>query len=425
MNVPNVSRRVLLLIGATTVLLAAALGAIDWYVETEKVDDAVVALAQGEARALTDDKLQLFASAEAGRQLAALFVGDKSGNFPIIELYDSERRKILEVIAPGREAVEKALRQFPEHGFPPGNEARYRRLRLLGGSYIQVLLPLRDGKGQLAGYFEGVYQIPVATLKAIESGVFQAVAMVILSVLVTGAVIYPIVARLHRHILATSRTLLRGNLELMAVMGAAVAKRDSDTSAHNYRVTAYALALGRRAGLSATQLRELIAGAFLHDVGKIGIPDAILLKPGKLTPQEFETMKQHVVLGREILLPARWLAKSIDVTEFHHEKFDGSGYLRGLKGDEIPLTARVFAVADVFDALASRRPYKEAMPPEEALSIMRGNAGSHFDPELFALFEKNALAWYGEIGGLDEAGLLEHLRREAGPIFGLPANNKE
>ena len=209
----------------------------------------------------------------------------------------------------------------------------------------------------------------------------------------------------------------------MEVMGAAIAKRDSDTHAHNYRVTLYALALGRAAELPAPTLRTLIAGAFLHDVGKIGIPDAILLKPAKLSTEEFETMKQHVALGRDILASATWLAQAIDVAEFHHEKFDGSGYLRGLAGEDIPLTARVFAIADVFDALTSRRPYKEPMSPQSALEIMARDAGSHFDPALFTRFQSEAVRWHLEIATLDEAMLTKRLRYEAGKLFGLSVDS--
>ncbi len=195
---------------------------------------------------------------------------------------------------------------------------------------------------------------------------------------------------------------MRSNIELMEVLGSAIAKRDSDTDLHNYRVCIYSIRFAEAIALSEEAIRAVVTGAFLHDVGKIGISDTILLKPGKLTSEEFEVMKTHVQLGMDIVARSSWLKDSRDVIEFHHERFDGSGYMRGLKGESIPLAARLFAIVDVFDALTSRRPYKEPFPVEQAMRILDENRGSHFDPRLLDVFGSFAVALYEEVDGLSE-----------------------
>ena len=143
-------------------------------------------------------------------------------------------------------------------------------------------------------------------------------------------------------------------------------------------------------GVSGTEMQSLIAGSFLHDVGKIGIPDAILLKPGRLLEDEMAIMRTHVAMGEEIVTGMGWLDGAREVVAGHHEKWDGTGYPRGRRAKEIPLAARIFAVADVFDALSSRRPYKEPMPFDQVMGILRKDSGHHFDPEVVSVFERLA-----------------------------------
>jgi len=214
-----------------------------------------------------------------------------------------------------------------------------------------------------------------------------------------------------------SGDLLKGNLELMNVLGCAIAERDSDTNSHNYRVTFYALRLGEAIGLSRENIHDLIAGAFLHDVGKIGIRDPILLKPGKLTPEEFEIMKTHVSLGVDILSKSSWLSGARDVVEFHHEKYDGTGYPQGLKAEAIPLNARIFAIVDVFDALTSKRPYKESWTMPEAIAMLERDSGSHFDPQLVKIFVMLAPDLYQKISGVEAHRLEAMLQHSIARYF--------
>jgi len=177
---------------------------------------------------------------------------------------------------------------------------------------------------------------------------------------------------------------------MMEALGRAIAKRDSDTGAHNYRVAWIAARIAEEMGVEGSAMQSLIAGSFLHDVGKIGIPDAILLKPGRLDETEMAIMRTHVTLGEEIVRGMGWLDGAHEVVAAHHEKWDGSGYPRGLRAEAIPLAARIFAVADVFDALCSKRPYKEPLPFEQVLVMIQADSGRHFDPAVVSTFCKIA-----------------------------------
>lgn len=168
----------------------------------------------------------------------------------------------------------------------------------------------------------------------------------------------------------------------------AVEYKDGGTGAHIRRMGQYCAGIARKMGLSSSEVENILYAAPMHDVGKIGMPDKLLLKPGKLDPDEWEIMKRHTIMGAEILQDSDVefviLAESIALT--HHEKWDGSGYPKGLRGNDIPLAGRIVAIADVFDALTSKRPYKEAYPIEESFNIIRKGSGSHFDPEIVEAF---------------------------------------
>jgi HD-GYP domain-containing protein (c-di-GMP phosphodiesterase class II) len=222
---------------------------------------------------------------------------------------------------------------------------------------------------------------------------------------------------LNRGVIKLSTDLLQGNLELMNVLGCAIAERDSDTNSHNYRVTFYALQLAEAIRLPNDKKRDLIAGAFLHDVGKIGIRDPILLKPEKLTPEEFEIMKTHVSLGEDIISKSSWLKGALDVVKFHHERYDGNGYLQGLKGEEIPLNARIFSIADVFDALTSKRPYKNPLSVTDAISMLENGRGNHFDSQLVKVFVTIAPHLYKQLSNFDEHQLELMIQRLIGHYF--------
>jgi putative nucleotidyltransferase with HDIG domain len=161
---------------------------------------------------------------------------------------------------------------------------------------------------------------------------------------------------------------------------AALDAREHETSDHSQRVVRYTLAIARRLGVTEADLPNVGRGALLHDIGKIGVPDAILLKPGKLTPAEWVEMRKHPQIGYDILRSIEFLGLPADVVLSHQERYDGGGYPRGLAGDAIPLAARIFAIADTFDAMTTTRPYRRGLPAEAARAEIAKHAGTQFDP---------------------------------------------
>jgi len=164
--------------------------------------------------------------------------------------------------------------------------------------------------------------------------------------------------------------------------------RDRETEGHSRRVTELSINLARAMGMSEEDIVHLRHGALLHDMGKIGIPDAILHKTNELTVEEWKIMHEHPKFAYDMLNSIEYLREALEIPYFHHEKWDGTGYPQGLKGEQIPLAARIFAVADVWDALTSNRPYRPAWSSEAALNYIREQSGHHFDPQVVELFFK-------------------------------------
>jgi PAS domain S-box-containing protein len=162
--------------------------------------------------------------------------------------------------------------------------------------------------------------------------------------------------------------------------------RDRETVGHAHRVIKMTLRIARRLGINGEVLHHIRRGAMLHDIGKMGIPDSILMKPGPLTPDEWEIMRQHPVHAHEMLKTIDYLGPALEIPYYHHERWDGSGYPHGLRGQSIPLSARIFAVADVWDALTSDRPYRFAWTDQQALEYIRLESDRHFDPQVVNAF---------------------------------------
>jgi hypothetical protein len=202
-------------------------------------------------------------------------------------------------------------------------------------------------------------------------------------------------ARLYEEAQRSNRDLMQAYDATIEGWTRAIDLRDKETEGHTQRVVELAVGLCRKAGLSEELLIHVRRGALLHDIGKLGIPDAILLKPGPLTDEEWVIMRRHPLYAYEMLSPIEYLRPALDIPYCHHEKWDGTGYPRGLKGEQIPLAARIFAVVDVWDALTSDRPYRPAWSKERALAYLIEQKGRHFDPKAVDLFLK-------EMGLLDE-----------------------
>ena len=410
----NVGRTVaarLILAWAALSLLA---GAAALYFEVGRVSRMVLGLARSEAERFTRHLEAIGPQhAAALQEQAAEFL---TGGFVALRLYDARGSRVLEASDPGRAGdLPGRVREFPPAAAEV-HEMRWAHGRL----QMQLVVPLAGPQGA-RGRFDGVFEVDARTLAEIRSGVSRSLALTLGAVLASAAVLYSVIAALTRRLAALSADLLHSNLELMEVLGSAIALRDSATDAHNYRVTAYAIAAGRALRLPGAELRDLIAGAFLHDVGKIGVPDAVLLKPGALTPEEMQAMRRHVPLGVRVIAGSPWLHGARSVVECHHEKFDGSGYPKGLAGAAIPLGARVFAIVDAFDALTSRRPYKDALSFDAAMALLERGRGTHFDPALLDAFRGIAAGVHERVGAGGEAALRRSVRREVAEQFRLAA----
>lgn len=226
------------------------------------------------------------------------------------------------------------------------------------------------------------------------SGILQSPAVVLL---VTVIILCPLIILSARKVLVLVVNLEMAHLELLIVLSKAIAQRDNATEEHNLRVAIMAVHLAIAAGLDWRFIPGLFTGALLHDVGKIGISDTLLLKPGKLLPEERQEMERHVVYGSAILADATLPAGARRVVHYHHERFDGNGYPEGRKGAEIPPEARLFAIVDTFDALTSHRPYRQPLALEEAMHIMESERGTHFDPDYLEAFKIIAGALYDRV----------------------------
>lgn len=399
-------------------ILCIAIGGIILWLEISRFKHYVHTLAIEESAILSDGSAYDVGKldAETHELLSNRAQQLVKQHFLIVELYDANKRLRIEAIRQGEENIESWIDQY-RHRFPQQGEFT-NEFHFIDDQLLMVILVPVMGQGNTqTGYFEGIYLVDQKTMEAIKSDLLRSLIFVTISITFTTLLMYPVILTLNRGLIRLSDDLLQGNLELMNVLGCAIAERDSDTNSHNYRVTYYALKLGETVGLQHEDLRSLIMGAFLHDVGKIGIRDPILLKPDQLTPQEFEIMKSHVSLGVDILRQSSWISSGRDVVEFHHEKYDGSGYPKGLSGEMIPINARIFAIADVFDALTSKRPYKAPWAIDDALNYLVQKSGQHFDPKLVQLFVKIVPTLYRELNTMEENQMVRMLQQRIASHF--------
>ena len=339
---------------------------------------------------------------------------NKLGSFVFVGIYDLQGRIITEFFDDQYEnfGEVKNKQQQMKNKVPGEGNDQNEIIRVDGLPYLRIALPLINSNQKPVGIITGFFAFSAEAIGAFRLRVLRAMIFSIVIVLLTAAILYPVILRLTRRITQFSVQLLDANLDTLETLGNAIAQRDSDTNAHNYRVSIYAVRIGEELGLSDQTMRSLIKGSFLHDLGKIGISDNILLKPGKLDDKEFEIMKTHVEKGREIIQRSKWLHDALDVVTYHHEKMTGKGYLKGVTGSDIPVTARIFAIADVFDALTSKRPYKEPWSFKETMEIMEEGRGSHFDPNVLDVFSRIAKPLYDRFGGKEEI-----FREELGEII--------
>jgi len=249
--------------------------------------------------------------------------------------------------------------------------------------------------GYLAFLFIQLWDIAFP-LDLLTSSVFLGGAIFVFLVMRLSSITIRKIQESTRRLGEAYEALISKNTELVAAYdstiagwGKALDLRDRETEDHTQRVTELTLRIARLQGMSDEELVHVKRGALLHDIGKMGVPDSILLKEDRLTPEEEEIMHNHPKNAFHILMQIEYLRPALDIPYCHHEKWDGSGYPRGLKGEDIPLAARIFALADIWDALISERRYRQAWPREKVVEYIRSQAGTHFDPDLVGLFLAN------------------------------------
>ena len=417
----TIKRRLIRRLLAVAIVLTVLAGTAALYFEMGQVDDMVVGLAVEESHGMMDHVAFLslrdpgdFESLrkEVESHLRAEHLA--MGNFVIIKLLDRDRREVISVV---QQALADAgtIIDGMRGSMQRRDGVAYRTFYVAPRFYVKVSVPLVYAAGEVAGYFEGVYRVDPATMGAVRMRLLGAVLLVLIIVSLTVAAVYPVILALNRDMTRLQDDLTASNIGMLEMLGSAIAKRDSETNSHNYRVTLYAIRLAESAGMHRKDIRGLIKGAFLHDVGKIGISDTLLHKPAALSVSEAQVMETHVQHGVDIIGKYQWLRDALDVVQYHHEKYDGTGYRTGRKGRDIPVIARIFAIVDVFDALTSKRPYKGPVPLDETLKAMAEERGTRFDPELFDLFLRIASALYFEVHLADDeqlAALLASLREK-------------
>jgi diguanylate cyclase (GGDEF)-like protein/putative nucleotidyltransferase with HDIG domain len=219
-----------------------------------------------------------------------------------------------------------------------------------------------------------------------------------------------------------AEVISRLHLATVEALATAIDAKDQTSHCHVRRVEIYVAGLGRLLGLPESELRALRAGALLHDIGKLAVPDHILNKPGNLSAAEFEKTKIHTTVGAEILSRVNFPYPVIPIVKHHHERWDGCGYPDGLKGEQIPITARIMSVVDCFDSVREDRPFRQGMMREEAIALLRKGAGTHFDPNIVELFVHNLAQFEIEIAN---RGLDEHIHASFSPSPIVPADDEE
>jgi putative nucleotidyltransferase with HDIG domain len=394
----SLQKQLLLRLALAAVVIAAVLAVAVFFNERSKVGHIVSSRANQIAARFNDQIIELLDTPGLSdrkalqQELNILFIAGNLnqffGHLVCVSIYDSVDRKLAAAADDSFvhiTAVQKDLEKF--HLARTHNGKTWFDIKRIDGEmYVHVAMPLTNSRREVVAHAEGMVAVNPDTVDEIESRIVKTVVEVILIVFVVTAFLYPVILSLIGKLSRLADSLLDSNLETLRVLGSAVAKRDSETDIHNYRVTIYAVRLAEAVGLDRQSIRSLIKGAFLHDVGKIGISDQILMKPNRLSDEEFEVMKGHVKHGVDIVERSDWLKDATQVVGSHHEQYAGDGYPVGIGGTNIPITARIFAIADVFDALTSKRPYKDPIDFDSAIDTLKKKRGGHLDPMLVDAF---------------------------------------
>jgi len=343
-------------------------------------------------------------------ELASFFQRDVlQGEIKRIKVWDSQgtivfsdEKRIIGQSFPVEEDLQKALSGEVYAAFSKMNELEQLTEQQFGGKLLEVYVPIfQENKKSVLGAFE-LYIDDQALIEQISYNSSIIVISVIGSLFILWIALIGIVRKASATISTQSEQLNKvyNKLDLSLVyqeknqvgvikaLLATIDAKDHYTAGHSYRVAKYAVRIGKEIGLSDAQLKTLKESALFHDIGKVGIGEAILNKPGSFSEEEYFMMQKHPVIGFDIINSIPAFTQHAKIIRHHHERIDGKGYPDGLRGDNIPVEARILALADTYDALTTTRPYRKAKPKNKALSIMKEVAGSQLDEELVAAFLK-------------------------------------
>ncbi len=396
---------------AATAVIAVAIGVAGYAVQSARLSDQVIDLGRRGIETLAD-RFRITIDQKNIDTLSALREvagrGDppvvyRAGRFVNYQIYDRGSTVLAEASEPGISNISniRAFLDSRPFSFPETGSQEALHVHIDNDTFVYIAAPVISRAGAVMVYARGIFMVSPEIVAEMRQAVLRSVFLAVAIVISVAALLYPVIFHLMRKLADYSSHLLDANLETLSVLGSAIAMRDSDTDAHNYRVSLYSARVGEAMGLPVSAMRELIKGSFLHDVGKIGIPDSILLKPGKLDENEFAVMRMHVEKGMDIIKRSSWLRDGIAVVGNHHEKYGGGGYPGNLTGAGIPITARIFAIADVFDALTSTRPYKKSLSFVESMKILEEGRTKHFDPKILDVFAAVAKDLYDRYAGHD------------------------
>ena len=315
------------------IVICIIFSAIAYVTEQNRIQDIIVDLARIQVQRFNKQVFPILDnSAEIDRaalqlQLSRFSAGSgeaelRDGHFVLARIYDQSRDELAQITDPTYPKLNIVENRLDVAELSPllKDDIRVVTVRLGGSPFVGIALPMLNSTDEVVGQLVGVFAVSAEAIARARGDIFRTILYVIAIVLVTAAAIFPVIGRLLGRLSGLTFNLLDANLETMQVLGSAIAKRDSDTDAHNFRVSVYAVALAEEVGLAAPEIQALIKGALLHDVGKLGIRDNVLLKPGKLDTEEFEVMKTHVNHGMDITSRAKWLEDARDVVGRHLEK---------------------------------------------------------------------------------------------------------
>ena len=402
------------------ILLSLFWGIVIYFVQTRQIRNEVLVKGRKAAQELVEGQTFLFEKSNRdGFERLIAKINQYHYGFVIVRLeaYDVGKKPIFSYVNKQNKDASRWYKKIPPEELFSDTKTDYVFHEVQDRIYLQIFATANDDNVP-HGFFDVMVKVDEEWVKLMKEERLVGLLIMIGTIMTLGVVLYPLLSASYRKLQQIGRKLLMSNLYTIVALGNAIEQRDNETELHNFRVTYYSLGIGEQLKLPLEIIRTILKGSLLHDVGKIGVPDNILLKPGKLSEVEFAVMQKHNESGVQIIKDIPFLEDTRDIILYHHEKFDGSGYPYGLAGEQIPLVARIFSVADVFDALTSERPYKAAFSYEASIEIMKSHA-AQFDSQVLQSFFKISEQMYNEVQHMTVEHMEAQLKKRALKYFGL------